>query len=63
MIQVSQPLGTQTAPALSLTPERKNPKCCGQEMQLLLRRALLHSDGTVDYQAAWGCRICGRRIL
>jgi len=32
-------------------------------MQMLLRRAVLHSDGTVDFQSAWGCRLCGRRIL
>jgi len=63
MMQVSQAVQPQTAPALCLTPERKNPICCGQEMQLLLRRALLHSDGTVDFQSAWGCPICGRRIL
>jgi hypothetical protein len=62
-MQVSQSVEPQSAPALSVPRERKNPKCCGQEMQLLLRRALLHSDGTVDYQAAWGCRLCGRRIL
>jgi len=41
----------------------KTPRCCGQEMQVLLKRALLHSDGTVDFQAAWGCSCCGRRIL
>ena len=63
MMHISQTVEGKTAPALCMTQERENPKCCGQEMLLLLRRALLHSDGTVDFQAAWGCRICGRRIL
>jgi hypothetical protein len=62
MVQVSE-TQPQATPALYLTRERANPKCCGQEMQLLLRRALLHSDGTVDFQATWGCIMCGRRIL
>ncbi len=54
MMQVSQNVQPQTPTAVCMTQERKNPKCCGQEMRLLLRRALLHSDGTVDFQAAWG---------
>jgi len=51
------------APPKATREEPKCPKCCGQEMHVLLRRALLHSDGTVDFQTAWGCRFCGRRIL
>ena len=41
----------------------KVPRCCGQEMNVLLRRALVHRDGTVHFQEAWECRTCGRRIL
>lgn len=63
MMQASQAVEPQAELALCASAERKNPKCCGQEMQLLLRRALLHSDGSVDFQSAWGCPICGRRIL
>jgi hypothetical protein len=63
MIQMTQGLGTVSAPPLNSAREGKTPKCCGQEMQILLRRAVLHSDGSVDFQAAWGCRCCGRRIL
>jgi hypothetical protein len=32
-------------------------------MLVLLRRALLHRDGSVEFQEAWECHICGRRIL
>ena len=62
-MQVSSTVEVEPAKALCVIRERKAPTCCGQDMQLLLRRALLHSDGTVDYQSAWGCRNCGRRIL
>jgi len=43
--------------------EVKPPRCCGHEMHALLRRAVLHSDGSVDFQSVWNCTICGRRIL
>jgi hypothetical protein len=32
-------------------------------MQVILRRALVHSDGNVEFQEALECRTCGRRIL
>jgi len=64
MMQMSEALGPKGAP-LPGPPndDRKTPSCCHQEMQVLLRRAVLHSDGSVDFQIAWGCSHCGRRIL
>jgi len=63
MVEVSQAFEPQATPSTSTTLEDHAPICCGQEMHMLLRRAVLHSDGSVVFQAAWGCRICGRRIL
>jgi hypothetical protein len=63
MVQVSQASGPQATPPPRFTLGANQPQCCGQEMQILLRRAVLHSDGSVDFQTAWGCRHCGRRIL
>jgi len=64
MVEMTQALRPQAAPPpKSLREESRSPHCCGQEMHILLRRAVLHSDGSVDFQTAWGCRCCGRRIL
>jgi hypothetical protein len=63
MMQTGQALGAKLAPPQHAVKDSTTPRCCGEEMQLLLRRALLHSDGSVDFQAAWGCNKCGRRIL
>jgi len=63
MLEVSQASEPQATPSTDTTLDPHPPICCGQEMHMLLRRALLHSDGSVVLQAAWGCRICGRRIL
>jgi hypothetical protein len=64
MVQLSEAHGPQaTLPPQASKETPKTPHCCGQEMQILLRRALLHTDGSVDFQTAWGCRFCGRRIL
>ena len=59
--QASQPKTAQ--PPRALHSEEMTPTCCHQEMQILLRRAVLYSDGRVDFQTAWGCSKCGRRIL
>jgi len=64
MMQISEPSTPQaTPPPRALDSDSKAPTCCREDMQILLRRAVLHSDGEVDFQIAWGCRICGRRIL
>jgi len=51
------------APLQAGAGEVKPPRCCGHEMNVLLRRAVLHSDGSVDFQSVWSCALCGRRIL
>jgi hypothetical protein len=51
------------APLPGVNVEQKAPTCCDTEMQVLLRRAVLHSDGQVEFQIAWSCGRCGRRIL
>jgi len=64
MMQLSEALKQPiAAPLAKTTSESRTPSCCRQEMQVLLRRAVLHSDGSVDFQIAWGCSRCGRRIL
>ncbi|HKO03672.1 MAG TPA: hypothetical protein VJW51_02930 [Candidatus Acidoferrales bacterium] len=63
MFNVSQAVEPQATRQTSATLEPNPPQCCGQEMHMLLRRAVLHSDGSVVLKAAWGCRLCGRRIL
>jgi len=63
MMQMSEAFRPQVAPPQALNADSKTPSCCHQEMQILLRRAVLHSDGSVDFQIAWGCTLCGRRIL
>jgi len=63
MTHVSQASRPQATPPPRASRETHSPICCGQEMQILLRRAVLHSDGSTDFQTAWGCRHCGRRIL
>ena len=63
MLDVSQAPGTTAPSPVHPAKDAKTPCCCGQEMQILLRRAVLHSDGSVDFRTAWGCPCCGRRIL
>jgi len=63
MMETSPGLGAMANPPLHSGQHGKSPVCCGQEMHILLRRAVLHSDGSVDFQTAWGCICCGRRIL
>lgn len=64
MMQMSDAIGPQAVPPpRPLTADSHTPTCCRQDMQVLLRRAVLHSDGSVDFQIAWGCTLCGRRIL
>jgi len=63
MVNVGQSLEPQATPLITAMLELSPPQCCGQEMHMLLRRAVLHSDGSVVMKAAWGCRQCGRRIL
>ncbi|HMD32838.1 MAG TPA: hypothetical protein VKG84_13070 [Candidatus Acidoferrales bacterium] len=63
MLQAGQAVGFKSAPPQYKAGDSKAPHCCGQEMRLLLRRAVLHSDGSVDFKATWGCGNCGRRIL
>lgn len=40
-----------------------SPICCKQEMQGLVRRAILHSDGSMIFCAVWCCGHCGRLLL
>ncbi len=46
-------------PVFSLEP----PICCQDDMYLLMRRAILHSNGEVDFTAVWHCLMCGRLVL
>jgi len=64
MMQMIDAFGPQASPPpRAQKADSKPPCCCHQDMQALMRRAVLHSDGSVDYQIAWGCALCGRRIL
>jgi len=64
MMQTSEAWAPEVEPQPgALYRDKKPPSCCHREMQALLRRAVLHSDGSVDYQIVWGCGCCGRRIL
>jgi hypothetical protein len=63
MIQLGQSVGPKSPPKQNAVGDAKSPRCCGQEMYVLLKRAVLHSDGTVDFRVVWGCSDCGRRIL
>jgi len=64
MMQMREASKPQVAPPpKAMNPDSKTPSCCQEDMQILLRRAVLHSDGSVDFQIAWGCSRCGRRIL
>ncbi len=40
-----------------------DPICCKQAMQVLVRRAILRSDGSVVFCAVWQCDCCGRLLL
>lgn len=40
-----------------------SPICCKQEMQDLVRRAILRADGSVVFCAVWECLNCGRLLL
>lgn len=39
------------------------PICCKRQMQKLVRRAILRSDGTVRFCAVWSCSCCGMLLL
>ncbi len=39
------------------------PTCCKDKMFMLMRRAILHSNGQVDFSAVWHCLMCGRMVL
>ena len=54
----------------SFSPEGKErpaldwgPICCRREMQEVVRRAILRSDGKVVFCAVWECLNCGRMLL
>jgi len=63
MMQAIQVVASKPPLLQSKAGDSKLPSCCGREMQVLQRRAVLHSDGSVDYKTALGCECCGRRIL
>lgn len=43
--------------------QNQGPICCKQQMQDMVRRAILHSDGTLVYCCVWHCVNCGRLLL
>ena len=48
-----------------ITPnfQKQGPICCKQQMQDMVRRAILRSDGTLVYCCVWHCGHCGRLLL
>jgi hypothetical protein len=43
-------------------PTPHPPTCCKDKMIMLIRRAILHSDGQVDFASVWNCQLCGRLV-
>ena len=43
--------------------QNQGPICCKQQMQDMVRRAILRSDGTLVYCCVWHCVNCGRLLL
>ena len=39
------------------------PICCKREMFEMIRRAILHSDGSLVFCSVWHCLNCGRLLL
>jgi len=39
------------------------PICCKREMYEMVRRAILRSDGTLNFCSVWHCLNCGRLLL
>ena len=53
----------EAQPAAELrVPTPQPPTCCKDKMFMLIRRAILHSDGQVDFAAVWHCQMCGRLV-
>ena len=57
----------QTCMEVESTPAVTQPSwapiCCQHAMEQIVRRAILHSDGSVVYCGVWNCGACGRLLL
>jgi hypothetical protein len=56
------PASQQCSPAETKVPAQQPPTCCKDKMFMLMRRAILHSNGKVDFSAVWHCLMCGRLV-
>lgn len=52
----------QRPPAETKVPVPQAPTCCKDKMFMLMRRAILHSNGKVDFSSVWHCLLCGRLV-
>ena len=52
----------QRPPTEANIPVPHAPTCCKDKMFRLMRRAILHSNGQVDFCSVWHCLMCGRLV-
>jgi len=52
----------QQPPTITKVPAPQPPTCCKDKMFRLMRRAILHSNGKVDFSTVWHCLMCGRLV-